>query len=813
MKTLRTISILFVLLCLLSGMLSTSPVRSVHAGPSSLPPAGLSAEDWAQLKALLPPAQQAYLKASNTGVDDYFGYSLAISGDTLVVGTPYEDSNATGVDGNQYDNSANYAGAAYVFTRSGTTWSQQAYLKASNTDAGDMFGYSVAISGDTLVVGAPDENGGATGVNGNQADNSAGDSGAAYVFTRSGTTWTQQAYLKASNTDSGDMFGYSVAISGDTLVVGVPFEASNATGVNGNQADDFASEAGAGYVFTRSGTTWSQQAYLKASNTEEGDYFGYAVAISGDTLVVGTPYEDSTATGVNGNQADNSAVNSGAGYVFTWGGTTWTQQAYLKASNTEAYDYFGYAVAISGDTLVVSAYGEDSTATGVNGNQADDNANTAGAAYVFVRSDTTWSQQAYLKASNTDPYDEFGDSLAVSGDTLVVGASGEDSTATGVNGNQADDTADAAGAAYVFTRSGGTWSQAAYLKASNTEVGDGFGFAVAISGDTLVVGAIYEESNATGVNGNQADNTADSSGAAYVFAPSLPNSAPTDITLSANSVAEKKPVGSVVGTLTTTDIDAGDTHTYSFACSTPGVNDASFQISSSTLQTGAVFNYETKNSYAICIRTDDGNGGTYDKDFTITVTDVFEGTSIFRSAGTQDGYILESGEITNKGGTMNSSLTTLRLGDDPLKKQYRSLLSFATSSLPDNAVITKVTLKVKRQGVLGGGDPVTIFQGFLLDIRKGTFGIAPLQLTDWQALAQKTIGPAKPPLVGGWYSFNLTGVSAYINKLATLSGVTQIRMRFKLDDNNNLLANYLSLYSGNAPLAYRPQLIIEYYIP
>ncbi len=189
-------------------------------------------------------------------------------------------------------------------------------------------------------------------------------------------------------------------------------------------------------------------------------------------------------------------------------------------------------------------------------------------------------------------------------------------------------------------------------------------------------------------------------------------------------------------------------------------------------------------------------------------------TKTIRSTGTQDGWILESGEITNKGGTMNSTFTTLRLGDDPLKKQYRSLLSFATgAALPDNAVITKVTLKVKRQGVVGVGDPVTIFQGFLLDIRKGTFGLAPLQITDWQALAQKTIGPAKPPLVGGWYTFNLTGLSAYINKLATLSGVTQIRLRFKLDDNNNLLANYLSLYSGNAPLAYRPQLIIEYYIP
>ncbi len=136
-----------------------------------------------------------------------------------------------------------------------------------------------------------------------------------------------------------------------------------------------------------------------------------------------------------------------------------------------------------------------------------------------------------------------------------------------------------------------------------------------------------------------------------------------------------------------------------------------------------------------------------------------------------------------------------------------------TASLPDNAVITKVTLRVKRQGVTGGGNPITTFQGFMVEIRRGTFGTLPLQITDFQAAAQKTIGPFKPALVGGWYQFNLTSLKAYINKLATGSGVTQIRLRFKLDDNNNTVANYLSLYSGNAPAASRPQLILEYYVP
>jgi hypothetical protein len=221
---------------------------------------------------------------------------------------------------------AGQAGAAYVFVRSGTTWSQQAYLKASNTDGGDDFGWSVAVSGDTVLVGAEQESSAATGVNGNQADNTAAQAGAAYVFVRSGTTWSQQAYLKASNTDAADNFGMSVAISGDTAVVGAPGEASAATGVDGNQADDSATFAGAAYVFARSGMTWSQQAYLKASNTNADDSFGSlsngyfsgsSVAVSGDTVVVGAGGESSAATGVNGNQADNTASGAGAAYVFT----------------------------------------------------------------------------------------------------------------------------------------------------------------------------------------------------------------------------------------------------------------------------------------------------------------------------------------------------------------------------------------------------------------------------------------------------------------------------------------------------------------
>jgi hypothetical protein len=462
-------------------------------------------------------AARAYLKASNTDAGDGFGRAVAAAGDTVVVSAWAEASNAGGINGNQTNNGLSQAGAVYVFVRSGTTWTQQAYLKPSNPDALDKFGTSVAISGDTIVVGAPDERSGATGVNGNQGDNSLAYAGAAYVFVRTGTTWTQQAYLKASNTGGYDRFGYSVGISGDTIVVGAFWERSSATGVNGNQADDSAPDAGAAYVFVRNGTIWSQQAYLKASNTEAGDGFGWAVAVHGDTIAVGAYQEDSNAGGVNGNGADNSAPQSGAAYVFVRNGAAWSQQAYLKASNTNADDAFGAAVALHADTVVVGAWGEDSAATGVNGNQSDNSMTHSGAGYVFVRTGATWTQQAYLKASNTGFSDWFGTAVAISGDSILVGAYTERSGADGIGGCQEDDSVGTAGACYLFAHNGTSWSQQAYVKATNSDANDAFGLSVALAGDVLVAGAYRETSAATGVDGDQADNSAYDAGAAYVF--------------------------------------------------------------------------------------------------------------------------------------------------------------------------------------------------------------------------------------------------------------------------------------------------------
>lgn len=502
--------------------------------------------------------QEAYLKASNTDAGDEFGYSLAISGDTLVVGAPGEDSNATGVNGDQTNNSSSNSGAAYVFVRSNGSWNQEAYLKASNTGEGDEFGGSVAVSEDTVVVGAALDDSNSMGVNGDGSNNIAISSGAAYVFVRSVGSWSQQAYLKASNTGANDFFGFPVAIFGDTVVVGAPAEDSNATGINGNQANNSSSDSGATYIFERSGNSWSQQAYLKSSNTGSNDRFGKSVAIDGDTVVVAADWEDSIATGINGNQTNNSATAAGAAYVYvrTEEGL-WSQEAYLKASNTGPGDQFGWSLALSDDTLVVGAPGESSNAMGVNGNQSDNSVHSAGAAYIFLRSGTTWTQQAYLKASNTDASDHFGRNVTISGDTAVVGAPFEDSNATGIDGDATNDSTGSSGAAYLYLRSEASWNQQAYLKASNTGP-DEFGYATAISGDTMVVGAYRESSSARGINGNQSDDSENESGAVYVFI--IPAVIPTiNVTLtSPNAAATYHPGDSIELHWTTTGGSPGD---------------------------------------------------------------------------------------------------------------------------------------------------------------------------------------------------------------------------------------------------------------
>ena len=357
------------------------------AGAAGPTPAGLSSDSPGAAQALgaLLLAQEAQLTAAEGATSDHFGYSVAISGDTAVVGAPFHD---VGANVNQ--------GAAYVFVRSGTSWSQQAQLTAADGAANDRFGWPVVISGDTVVVGAPFHDVGANA-----------DQGAAYVFVRSGATWSQQRQLTAVDGAADDVFGLSVAISGDTVVVSAPY-------------DDVGADAdqGSAYVFVRSGAIWIQQQQLTAVDGAADDYFGSSVAISGDTVVVGAPYDD---VGAN--------VNQGSAYVFVRSGAVWGLQAHMAAADGATSDVFGSSLAISGDTVVVGAPYDD---VGADADQ--------GSAYVFVRSGAIWSQQQQLTAVDGAANDYFGYSVAISGDTVAVGAPYHD--VGGGNANQ--------GSAYVF---------------------------------------------------------------------------------------------------------------------------------------------------------------------------------------------------------------------------------------------------------------------------------------------------------------------------------------------------------------------------
>jgi hypothetical protein len=416
-----------------------------------------------------------------------------------------------------------------VFVRSDSgVWSQLACIKASNTNSDDWFGRAVALSadGNTLAVGACNEDSASTGVDGSQVDNSSVDSGAVYVFVRAAGIWVQHAYIKASNTGASDKFGSAISLSadGNTLAVGAYGESSAPSSGNANQNDNSAPKAGAVYIFVRA-VGWLQQAFIKASNPEIQDSFGESVALSADgqTLAIGAPFEGSSSTGINGNQSSNDASNSGAVYVFRRLESSWNQQAYVKASNAGTQDLFGFSVSLSadGNTLAVGAQAENSSATGVNGSQIDNSAVGSGAAYVFRRVANAWSQDSYFKAVNTRAGAAFGKSISLSADgkTVAVGALFESSSLTGINGNHLDMSAPGSGAVYVLGQSANVWTHRRYVKASNTDIQDDFGVAVSLdaNGATLAVGAYFEDSSAIGVGGNQADNSASGAGAVYVY--------------------------------------------------------------------------------------------------------------------------------------------------------------------------------------------------------------------------------------------------------------------------------------------------------
>jgi len=396
--------------------------------------------------------QRAKLTANDAFAFDLFGGGVSIDGYTMVIGARLDDD-----DGNN-------SGSAYVFTRGSTfNWTQIAKLTASDGAADDYFGRSVSIDGDTIVIGSPNE------------DVYGSNSGAAYVYTRNTagsltSGWTQRAKLTASDGAAGDYFGHSVSIDGDTIVIGAWYDT------------DQGSHSGSAYVFTRNTagsltSGWTQRAKLTASDGAANDNFGETVSVDGDTIVIGARWNDG---------------QNGSAYVFTRntaGSLTsgWTQRAKLTASNGAAGDHFGISVTIDGDTIAIGAWGRTSY---------------QGSAYIFTRNTagsltSGWTQRAQLTASDGAASDMFGGNLSIDGDTVVVGAHGD------------DDNGSMSGSAYVFTRdtpgsltSG--WTQLIKLTASDGAADDQFGnnpfihgAGVAVDGDTIVIGAPLDDDNGT----------------------------------------------------------------------------------------------------------------------------------------------------------------------------------------------------------------------------------------------------------------------------------------------------------------------------
>jgi hypothetical protein len=417
--------------------LKTNSVPSTSSQGGRMPdlvgPATVSYQNWNPNHPLAPTGgiwtEGQKMLASDGKVNTSLGTAISVDGDTALIGAEGDSDNGA------------MAGSAYVFTRTGTTWTQQAKLLASDGAPGDNFGVMVSLSGDTALIGAFYDN-----------DNGA-HSGSAYVFTHTGTTWTQQAKLLPSDGVADAQFGIATAISGDTAFIGA------------NRDDDMGFQSGSVYVFTRTGTVWTQQTKLYSSDATASQRFGVSTYILGDTAIIGA----------NGDQNAK-----GAAYIFTRTGTTWTSQQKLNVSDAGTYPNFGLEVSLSGNSALIGAAGYQPGPY-------------AGSAYVFVRNGTTWTRQAKLVASDGVPYDGFSLwAVSLDGDNALIGAPGYHH-------------GDATGAAYIFTRTGTTWTQQQELLASDGAKKHYFGNAVFLVGNTALIGAWGD------------DDLGNDSGSVYVF--------------------------------------------------------------------------------------------------------------------------------------------------------------------------------------------------------------------------------------------------------------------------------------------------------
>jgi len=380
------------------------------------------------------------------GGGDFFGASLALDGETALIGASYDETS----NGTQ-------SGSVYVFTRSDGSWSQQAKLTPDDGDGDDWFGTSVALDGDTALAGAvTDED-----PNGSDYRRLTG-AGSAYVFERTDGSWTQTAKLAAEDGDGSDAFGLRVALDGTTALISAP-----------SDEDPNGASAGSVYAFERGEDTWSQQAKLTPDDGDSSDRFGMGLACADTTAVICAPDDE-----------EPNGAGAGSAYVFERAAGVWSQTAKLAPDDGDEDDDFGWAAALADGTALVGAYTDE-----------DPDGDDAGSAYAFTESDGSWSQQAKLAPDDGDAGDGFGHRIAVAGTTALVGAYTDD-----------DPSGTKGGSAYVFDRTDGSWEERIKLYAVDGDEGDFFGGALALDDDLALLGAYTDE----GPNG-------DAVGAVYVF--------------------------------------------------------------------------------------------------------------------------------------------------------------------------------------------------------------------------------------------------------------------------------------------------------
>ncbi|MEL7538379.1 MAG: hypothetical protein AAFZ58_02565 [Pseudomonadota bacterium] len=474
-----------------------------------------------------------YLKGAEPNVGDGFGERVAVSGDgsTIAITALGESSGSTT---DPSDNSAPLSGAVFVFTKNGTDWEQQGYIKASSIDTADLFGSAVALSedGSVLLVGARREDSAATRVNGDDSNNSQADSGAAYVYRRSAGVWTFDAYLKGPFSAGDLQTGRAVALSADgaTAVVSaiIPTSANEKIRPNSNDAGvqrvapppaDRRTSVFI-YKYANGGWDFDEQFTLPYATESNTVYASLAVSADGNRIAVGAPGDDSDATTVDGDGSNTNRADSGSVYIYDFDPLDgWDSAAYLKAPNAGAGDRFGWSVDLSADGqyVVIGAPSEDSEP----GMPGSDAFTDAGAAYVFEELATGWVYVDMLKPAQTRLGDYWGSSVAMSADTsvLAIGGEFEDSNGVGVQTDGASvGNANNSGAVALFRGDGGVWTYRRLLKASNTGEDDNFGRTLAISddGETIVVGAPPEDGDSAGIDGADNDDMS-TAGAAYLY--------------------------------------------------------------------------------------------------------------------------------------------------------------------------------------------------------------------------------------------------------------------------------------------------------